>query len=67
VRYGEFPIDIIWINEYGNVVYIKKDAKPELYPETYGPGPNDGEAKFVLEVVSGFSDKNNLKVGILQI
>ena len=27
------------------------------------PGPNDGNAKFVLEVVSGFSDKNNLKVG----
>jgi hypothetical protein len=58
-----FPIDIIWLDENGNIVYIKKDARPELYPETYGPGPSDSEAKYVLEVISGFSDKNNLKVG----
>ena len=58
-----FPIDMIWLNENGKVVYIKRNASSELYPETYGPGPNDGNAKFVLEVVSGFSDKNNLKVG----
>jgi uncharacterized membrane protein (UPF0127 family) len=58
-----FPIDIIWLSEGMKVVYIKKDARPELYPETYGPEPDDGNAKYVLEVVSGFSDKNNLKVG----
>src|SRR5450759_2107151 len=53
-----FPIDMIWITEDMKVVYIKKDARPELYPETYGSG---NDAKYVLEVVSGFSDKNNLK------
>jgi hypothetical protein len=64
-----FPIDMIWLAPSGGgdreakVVYIKKNADPKLYPETYGPGPSDGEAKYVLEVVSGFSDKNNLKVG----
>ncbi len=55
-----FPIDIIWVSEDFKVVYIKKDARPELYPETYAPKDN---AKYVLEVVSGFSDKNNLKEG----
>ncbi len=58
-----FPLDIIWIGENMQVVYIKKNALPELYPETYGPGLNDGDAKYVLEVTAGFSDKNNLKVG----
>jgi uncharacterized membrane protein (UPF0127 family) len=58
-----FPIDIIWITEDLKVAYIKKNALPKLYPETYGPGENDNSAKYVLEVVSGFSDSNNLKVG----
>ena len=64
-----FPIDMIWLAPSGDgdreaqVVYIKKNADPKLYPEIYGPGSNDGEAKYVLEVVSGFSEKNNLKIG----
>ena len=62
-----FPIDIIWIvpDEMGTegdlrVVYIQKNATPDSYPKTFSPNVN---AKYVLEVVSGFSDKNNLKVG----
>ena len=55
-----FAIDMIWITEDMSVVYIKKNALPELYPETYGP---DTPALYVLEVPAGFSDKHNLKVG----
>jgi hypothetical protein len=55
-----FPIDIIWISDDMRVVYIKKDARPELYPETYGPNT---DAKYVLEVPSGFSDQNHLQIG----
>ncbi len=55
-----FPIDIIWLTKGKEIIYIKKDARPEFYPETYGPSQ---DALYVLEVVSGFSDKNNLKVG----
>lgn len=55
-----FPIDIIWISKDKKIIYIKKDARPELYPEMYGP---EDEAKYILEVVSGFSEKNNLQVG----
>ncbi len=55
-----FPIDMIWLNTDMKVVYIKKDARPELYPEEYGPEEN---ATYVLEIASGFSEKNNLKIG----
>ena len=63
-----FPIDIIWLapsdiggdGEDLKVIYIKKNARPELYPATYGPDVN---TKYVLEVISGFSEKYNLKEG----
>ena len=59
-----FSIDIIWIGEDMRIIYIKKFAKPEDYPATYGPDVlTSVGTKYVLEVVSGFSDKNNLKVG----
>jgi hypothetical protein len=78
----KFPIDIIWLAplEGGNreevkVVYIKKDARPESYPETFEPEdvptqfgiPTSVGTKYVLEVLSGFSEKNNLKVGEKEI
>jgi len=56
----KIPLDIIWLSEDGKIVYIKKDARPELFPESYAPSEN---AKYVLEVVSGFSEENNLKAG----
>jgi hypothetical protein len=65
----KFAIDIIWIESvhadprYEKILYIKKDVQPESYPKTFGPGPDDGYAEYVLEVNAGFSDKNNLKVG----
>lgn len=55
-----FPIDMIWLGEDLKIIYIKKNALPELFPETYGPGT---DAKYVLEVVSGFSEKHNLQIG----
>lgn len=53
-----FALDIIWLDEDLRVVYIKKNATPESYPETFTPNQN---AKYVLEVLSQFSEKNNLK------
>ncbi len=55
-----FPIDIIWIKEDNRVIYIKKDAQIDSFLETYGIEEN---SKYVLEVVAGFSEKHNLKVG----
>lgn len=55
-----FPIDMIWISESLRVVAVKKDARPESYPTAYGPNE---KTKYVLEVVSGFGDKYNIKEG----
>lgn len=55
-----FPIDIIWLDENLKVVDIQKNADPSSYPKTFKPREN---VKYVLEVVSGFSEKNNLKIG----
>ena len=55
-----FPIDIVWISSDMKVVYIKKNATPETYPEAFTP---DVDAKYVLEISAGFSDKNGLKAG----
>ncbi len=55
-----FPIDIIWLDADLKIVDIKHSASPLYFPETY---ISDKNAIYVLEVVSGFSEKNNLKVG----
>ena len=57
-----FPIDMIWLGDDFKVIYIKKNATPESYPEVFGPTE---DTKYVLEVLSGFSEKNNLKTGDL--
>lgn len=58
-----FPIDIVWIAEDLKVIYIKKDAQPESYPDVYKPDQNEKTARYVLEVLAGFSEKNNLQIG----
>ncbi len=55
-----FSIDIIWLGEDMKVVYVKENVHPETYPETFGP---EISSKYVLELVAGFSKKNNLKIG----
>lgn len=56
----KFDIDILWLDKDGQIVYIAKNVTPESYPKTFIPSV---DASYVLEVVSGFSTKNNLKVG----
>ena len=55
-----FAIDMIWLDEEMRVIYIKKDARPEDGLTPFGPKEN---SKYVLEVVYGFSDKYDVKVG----
>jgi uncharacterized membrane protein (UPF0127 family) len=58
-----FPIDMIWLTPDMKVDYIEKNATPELYPTTYGPGVNDGAAEYVLETMAGFADSTHLQIG----
>ncbi len=55
-----FPIDIIWFDKNFQVVYIKENATPESFPETFTPTSFD---RFVLEVPSGFVQKYAVFLG----
>ena len=53
-------IDIIWFNEYGEVVHVVENASPDTYPTVFKPTQ---KSKYVLEVSAGFIDKEGIKVG----
>jgi uncharacterized membrane protein (UPF0127 family) len=55
-----FAIDIIWIDQNKNIIFIEKNVLPESYPSIFGSNQN---SLYVLEVLSGFSEKNNLEIG----
>jgi len=55
------PLDIIWISSDYKIISIQKDARPcFLDCRTYSP---DKPARYVLEVNSGFTDKNSINIG----
>lgn len=56
----KFPIDIIWLDKDLKIVEIKKEARPESFPEFFQP---KAPAEYVLEINAGLSDKHNLKEG----
>ena len=71
-RYGfwmngmKFPIDIIWLDGNGTVMHIEHSLKPcppsnsNLMCPVYFP---EKDSLYVLETVSGFSMKHNVRLG----
>ena len=55
-----YPIDMIWLDSKKKVVFIKKHATPESYPEQFIPTT---PAQYVLEVSDGFTDTQKVHVG----
>lgn len=53
----KFPIDIIWLDEHKRVVFIKENAHPKDFPETYKPTQL---AQYVVEVNAGYVKKHNI-------
>lgn len=56
----KFPIDIIWITEDFSISGVVGNFSPEDYPKVLG---SDYVAKYVLEIPTGFAEKNNVKLG----
>jgi uncharacterized membrane protein (UPF0127 family) len=61
----KFPIDIIWLDNNGTVVYIRHNLQPCIVSftficPTYIP---DKDSRYVLETVAGFSKSHGIKVG----
>ena len=59
----QFSLDMIWFDHDGNVVHIEKNVPPcktALEITSCQSVVPDNEASYVLEVTSGFIDKNNI-------
>ena len=60
----QFHLDIIWFNESGNVVSIKKNVPPCITPvevmSCKSDGVNADNAQYVLELTSGYVDKYSI-------
>jgi hypothetical protein len=56
----KFALDIIWLNEYSEVIYIERNISPDTFPKVFGP---QKPSSFVLEFNAGFVSRNNIKVG----
>jgi len=67
----QFSLDMIWFDQDGKVVHIEKNVPPcklALEIATCQSIIPEGESLYVLEVTSGFVDKNNItKDSILSI
>ncbi len=55
-----FPIDILWLSHTGEVIDIRKSVSPDTYPTVFEP---QAPARYVLELPSGFSESNKIKIG----
>ncbi len=56
------PLDIIWINENKEIVFISENAQPCKEDSCPSIAP-DKKAKYVLEINGGISKEIGLKVG----
>ncbi len=59
MRNTYIPLDIMFIGEDKRIVNIRKNAQPQ----TLDPQPSKGNAKYVLEVIGGFSDQFGVEAG----
>jgi uncharacterized protein len=49
-----FPIDIIWLDEFFVIVNFEKNVSPKTFPKVFKP---DMKSKYVLELRAGSIDK----------
>lgn len=56
-----FPIDILWLNKNGEVVFLKEHAHPDDYPQSYIP-PKEN-VLYVLELQDGAIEQFNILKG----
>ncbi len=56
------PLDMLWLDDRGRVVSIAQSVPP-CKADPCPSYPPEGEAEYVIEVVSGFSRQHGLKVG----
>ncbi|MFA7309979.1 MAG: DUF192 domain-containing protein [Candidatus Paceibacterota bacterium] len=55
-----FPIDIVWLDADGTVVYIAPEVSPDSYPTSYRPATS---SRYVVELPAGWVKVYNLSIG----
>ena len=55
-----FAIDIIWINEDKEIIYILENVEPETYPKSF---TSEEDSLCVLEFPTGTVDEAEIKIG----
>jgi len=55
-----FSIDIAWISENGQIIYIEEGVTPDSFPESFGPR---ADSLYVLEVSKGVFEREGIVVG----
>jgi uncharacterized membrane protein (UPF0127 family) len=55
-----FSLDIIWLNEFSEVIYIERNVSPDTFPKVFG---KNFKSRYVLEFNAGFVSRNNIKTG----
>lgn len=55
-----FPLDMVWLDQNKKVVYLKTNAEPSSFPQTY---TNSQAAKYVLELNAGSVAKRYIEPG----
>jgi uncharacterized protein len=58
----EYNLDLIWINEDGNIVYMVKDAEPckNAFDAASCTYKNTKAAKYIIAAASGFIDEHDI-------
>ena len=56
------PLDMIWLDENGKIIYIEKNAVPCHTPTCPAFGP-EYSSKYVLEVNGGYTERHKINVG----
>jgi uncharacterized membrane protein (UPF0127 family) len=59
----KFPIDIIWLNDKKEIVFISENTPPCKSDPCPLYGPTTGRAIYAIEVVAGLAQKEKLKMG----
>ncbi len=55
-----FALDIIWLNDFSEVIYIERNVSPNTFPDSFG---THVKSRYVLEFNAGFVSRNNIKIG----
>ena len=55
-----YSLDMAWLDENGNVVYVRENLTPDTFPKVFIP---DTDARYVLEVNAGSLQSAGVKRG----